>query len=150
MREILKKLDRTINNFTLYMLKLPASSLYMQKSQTWSPHQVLIHIVFWHEQYCNIIHALLGDEKPILLQGSFKDSNAFAVEVNKNETRERLITRLKNAQEVLALLCKDKKSKKIYISFKEGGKKRSLLEALTKIEGHIRSHQRQLLRLGFK
>lgn len=144
------KLTNTINNFCNYIEKLPYSALEFSKKKQWGPREVLCHIVFWHEQYVSIITFLINNEKPLLLEGKFSDLNAYAVQLNKYETKESLLKRLQVAQKELHHLCINPGASKIKIQFKEGGKKRSLVEVITRIESHIRSHQRQLQRAGFR
>lgn len=150
MEAIVQKLESAISDFSEYMRMLPSENFALSKTVRWGPREVLCHIVFWHEQYCQIQSALLKGQKPQLVEGSFKENNELSVRLNKDESKETLLKRLTNAQNKLSLLCKDPQAKQIKIAFKAGGISRLLPDALIKIAGHIRSHQRQLIRAGFK
>lgn len=150
MSQVLSILSTTTDAFADYIRKLPKSSLDFSPSIIYGPREVLIHLTYWQEHYNRIIKDILQGKKPQLSSLSFKELNALAIEKNKKESVDQLIKRLKIAQTKIEKLSRRIGFWQLKIAFKNGGKLRPLEEAFTKIEAHIRSHQRQLVRRGFK
>lgn len=145
---IIQNLSSAIDSFITYIQRLNSSQLQLSRTRTWGPKEVLIHIVFWHEQYCKILRALSLGEKPAMLTGSFIQLNALAIEQNKHETTENLLSRLNIAEKELEGLYKKFNAKELKIAFKDGGKLRTLEEAIVRVTQHINSHHRQLLKVA--
>lgn len=150
-KEITKPIERltlAIDSFISYIRSLPEGKLQASPSTSWEAREVLVHLVFWHEQYASIIKAILSGKKPELLIGTFKELNAYAVEKNRTESISTLLKRLAEAQKDLERLTNKAATKNIrlQLSFREGSKMWQFEEALDKIEKHIRGHLIKLKR----
>lgn len=138
----IERLTLTIDSFISYIRSLPEGKLQASPSTFWGAREVLVHLVFWHEQYSSIIKAIFSKSKPILLTGTFKELNTYAVEKNRDKGIPDLLRRLTVAQKQVEGLLREASigGVKFQLSFREGSKVWQFEDALDRIEKHIQGH----------
>ena len=140
------RLNSTIASFIQYFRGLAPDALRPAPSAERGPREVLVHIVFWHEQYAAIAGALLCHQALPLQKGTFKQLNALAVKENSSCLIDELLRRLERAQYRLSELARSDNTVALHLSFREGSKLWPFEEAIDRIEKHIRGHQVKLRR----
>ncbi len=65
---------------------------------TWGAREVLCHLVYWHEYYVSIVHALATGDEPALKVGAFPEFNRQSVHELGTVPVPDLVTRLRRAQ----------------------------------------------------
>lgn len=68
-------LDEAIDSFISFIRSLPGQTLEASRTERWGPREVLIHLVFWHEQYASIATAVAAKRPPKLHPGTIRDVN---------------------------------------------------------------------------
>ncbi len=120
----------------------------------WGPREMLCHIVFWHETYARIAHAINTGQDPMPLVGTFPEFNRQSVLELGQVPVTVLVARLRRAQRRFAgeLLTMSPSSR---ITIKVGARGRGPLEFVLKTDAHIRGHldevrryRRRLFRSG--
>lgn len=86
-------LDGAIQLFTAFVRSLPTAEMEPSKRESWGPREVLIHLVFWHEQYAQIASAVARSKKPLLLKGTARALNDAAVAREINAPIDELLRR---------------------------------------------------------
>jgi hypothetical protein len=89
------KLGKAVNSIVTMILDPPGH--WSGRDGSWTAHDVLAHLVFWHETYVSVLAALLNDEKPRLLTGSFRELNERAVRQNAGQPVTNLVERFRSA-----------------------------------------------------
>lgn len=140
----IKELRKTTEKLIDFINLLPEKTFRISFQGKWSPREVLIHIVFWHENFSLNTETLARGESPKYASGTFSELNAKAVLKNMDSSKESLISRLKNAQQRLESLSKSKKVLSTSLSFKDKGKVWNYSNALDRMEKHIRGHLERL------
>ena len=138
--QLAQQLTLAVDAFIDYINSLPENQLCISKRAKWGPREVLIHLVFWHEQYAQIAEAAIHRKTPILLRGSFKSWNAKAVQLEQGTTVKELLRRFKTAQHRLVAISRKKEATTLSFSFREGSKSWPYDDALVAISGHIQRH----------
>jgi hypothetical protein len=111
----------------------------------WGAREVLCHLVYWHETYVSILHAINRHESPALKVGVFRDFNRLAVEELGPVPADLLLSRLQSAQRRLAVeLLQMRPSARIRV--KTGSMARGPVEFARRIEGHFRAHLAEVRR----
>jgi len=105
----------------------------------WGPREMLCHIVFWHETYLRVAHAMNAGQDPMPLVGTFPEFNRRSVIELGRVPAAVLVARLRRAQRRFAveLLAMNPHSR---ITLKLGARGRGPLEFALKTEAHIRGH----------
>ncbi|HET9780880.1 MAG TPA: maleylpyruvate isomerase N-terminal domain-containing protein [Candidatus Dormibacteraeota bacterium] len=116
----------------------PAGARIGAHGDEWGTHEVLSHLVFWHETYVRIVRALIRG-KHTALTGVFRDFNELAVETFRDSEDQALGRRLAAAQrdlaEELASLPAPAR-----IRIKSGAMARGPAQFADRIAAHIRGH----------
>jgi len=105
----------------------------------WRSHEVLAHLVFWHETYAGILQAVRAGREPVLMEGVFRDFNRQAAERLRSVPGRVLIERLQHANRLVGEGLRSFPAH-ARIRIKEGSKPRGPVEFATAIEGHFRGH----------
>lgn len=113
----------------------------------WGARELLCHLVYWHENYVTILHAMSRHEEPPLKEGVFRDFNRLAVEELGHVPADVLLTRLETAQRRLAIELL-RLSPAARIRIKTGSMARGPVEFARRIEGHFRGHMADLRRVA--
>lgn len=69
----------------------------------WGPREVLCHLVYWHEYYVSVVHALATGRQPALMVGAFPEFNRQAVRELGSVPVTDQVVRLRRAQRRLAV-----------------------------------------------
>jgi predicted RNase H-like nuclease (RuvC/YqgF family) len=141
MFEEVKKLDNTVKSYIKYIKNLPKENL---DPENWGNREILIHIVFWHKNIEKTLESLNNKEKPIYASGTFRELNEKAINNNKKKSINELVNNLQDSQKRISFLVKNIDDINQYIQFKEEGKQYLVLQAISRIESHIRNHQKKL------
>jgi hypothetical protein len=113
----------------------------------WGPREVLCHLVYWHETYVSILHAMNLHEEPMLKEGVFREFNRLAVEELGHVPADVLVSRLETAQRRLGIeLLRMSPSARIRI--KSGQMARGPVEFTRRIEGHFLGHLADIRRMA--
>jgi hypothetical protein len=135
--EAMGKLSQTVSLFIEHIRSLPKSEL---EPADWGLREILIHIVFWHENYLNNLQRI-RDKKPLhMLEGTYRELNAAAIRENESETIEHLLKRFENVQNLIVEIVSGTIDTGLDFYFKSDAKPRSILESIIRIEQHVRSH----------
>lgn len=108
----------------------------------WNAKDILGHIVFWHESFARNISDVGKGIKPAPLQGALSEVNKQSVETTKNESIEKLIKRLKDAQNTIEkFIFLDRID---LIPYKKGSRDYSRAEHLEIVSNHIYKHLKDI------
>jgi Mycothiol maleylpyruvate isomerase N-terminal domain len=134
--QAIARLDAAVDAFArTFLFAPPPAPVY----PGWRPHEVLAHLVFWHETYARILQALNAGREPVLMEGVFREFNRQAVDRLRNVPEPALLERLRHANllvgEGLASLPPHAR-----IRIKEGSKPRGPVEFANAIQRHFRGH----------
>ncbi len=140
-----RKLSQAVNLFCQYIENLPPGAL---EDQAWGPREVLVHLVFHHERYVILAEACLHGVPCEPLSGKYRQINAAAVAMNRDQAVEALVARFKQANRRLAEIYQNNDPGSIRVEIKTGVKVRSLTELLPEVEAHIRIHLVKLKKTG--
>lgn len=146
-KDTLSRLNDEVNSFSTLVRDFPHGA-EVRHGSSWTPHDVLAHLVFWHENYASILSAVLNGEQPRLLVGSFRELNDQAVAENAGQPVPPLVNRFKAAQAKLERLVALGEGRLLQVRIKEGSKERDLDEFLERVEAHVRGHSTLLKRQG--
>lgn len=113
----------------------------------WGPREVLCHLVYWHETYVAVLHAMSHHDAPALKDGVFREFNQLAVQELGGVPAGVLLTRLEVAQRRLAVELL-RLSPAARIRIKTGSMARGPVEFTRRIEGHFRGHFADLRKAG--
>ncbi len=141
------KLDEAILSFITFTRSLPPRMMEPSKTEKWGPREVLIHLVFWHEQYSKIAAAVAANKQPELLQDTFKDINRFAVAQNLSDSIEELVARWTRAHQALARTARTRRAGGLKFSLREGSREWPLSDLVRLAARHIQNHQTKLQKL---
>jgi mycothiol maleylpyruvate isomerase-like protein len=105
----------------------------------WGPREMLCHLVFWHETYLRIAHAINTGQDRVPLVGTFPEFNRRSVVELGHEPVTVLVARLRRAQRRFAaeLLAMNPHSR---ITIKVGAQGRGPLEFALRTDAHLRGH----------
>ena len=132
----IKALDAAVSDF---VLALPRIESVHANGTDWGTHEVLSHLVFWHETYVRIVEGLNGGTAYAPLAGVFREFNQLAVLQFRTAVDAELARRLTAAQRRLAVeLAALPPSARIRI--KGGAKGRGPAEFADRVAAHIRGH----------
>lgn len=140
------KLDQAVLSFIAFTRSLPSQMMAPSKTERWGPREVLIHLVFWHEQYDQIAAAVAANQQPKLFQGTFKDINRFAVAQDISAPIEELITRWTRAHHALVRTARARRADRLKFSLRKGSKEWPLSDLVRLAARHIQNHQTKLRR----
>ena len=141
------RLSSAVSSFMEFIHSLPAAKLEPATSETWGPREVLIHLVFWHEQYARIASDILGGKKREMLRGTFKQINAAAVSQNATATLADLLGRWGVAHEELFRISRWRQATRLKFSLREGSKEWPFLVLMRLAAGHILRHEEKLRKM---
>lgn len=110
--------------------------------ESWNAKDTLGHITFWHESFARNISDLGTGIKPIPLKGKLSEVNKRSVETTKNESIEKLIKRLKDAQNTIEeFVFLDRIN---LIPYRKGSREYSKEEHLDVVSKHINKHLKDI------
>ena len=112
----------------------------------WGEHEVLAHLVFWHEHYVRLARAQLAGTNAPLPTATLKSLNAAAVRLLADEPLRVLTRRLRVAQAKLEIMSRLFDMSRVRVQLRAGSKAWTWPEFLRRVTGHIRSHESQLRR----
>lgn len=142
--QAIARLDATVDEVARVLPALPPPAV---PHAGWGAHEVLSHIVFWHETYAHILETLTDGHEPVLLDGIFGEFNRIAVERFGDVPDAVLVERLRKANAVVgAALAAVPPHARIRI--KAGAKTRGPVEFAERIEAHLRGHLDDLRHLS--
>ncbi len=141
------KLAAAERSFVEFTHSLSREDLELSRTEKWGPREVMIHLVFWHEQYAQIAANVLGGRKPDLLPGTFKEINASAVEQNASVPVEELIARWSTAQKKLQRISNRPEAKRLKLCLREGSKEWPFPVLVRLAAGHISTHEKKVRKL---
>ena len=98
--ELLAQLDAAIARLIATCRAAPDDS--RRVAGEWTLHDVLAHILFWHESFARNVSDLARGRAPTPLEGSYPVLNQRGVDEAAEFTVEQLIKRLRAAQRVIA------------------------------------------------
>ena len=137
-------LDAAIQSFTGFVRSLPAAEMEPSRRESWGPREVLIHLVFWHEQCAQIASAIARNKEPFLLKGTGRALNDAAVAREINTPIEELLERWKRAHARFSGVARSHLASEIRIPLRVGAKAWPLADLIRLAAGHIRKHQTKL------
>jgi len=137
-------LDAAIESFTAYIRSLPAAKLASSTRQTWGPREVLIHLVFWHEQYAQIASAIAQRKEPSLLKGTGRGLNDAAVRREIDTPIQELLERWARAHASFSKVAHSQGASRIKMPLRVGAKAWPLADLIRLGAGHILRHQAKL------
>lgn len=83
---------------------VPAAASDASVEAGWSPHQVLAHIVWWHERYLSVLSALVDGRDRPALAGKLDDINVVGVEAYGNRSIDDLSDTLRAKEHAIESL----------------------------------------------
>jgi hypothetical protein len=130
------RLGESVEAFACALESMPETALTRAE---WGPREILCHIVFWHETYARIAHAINTGQDPMPLVGTFPEFNRRSVIELGGVPITVLVARLRRAQRRFAveLLAMNSRSR---MTIKIGARGRGPLEFALKTDAHIRGH----------
>lgn len=137
-------LDQAIQSFTDFVHSLPVAAMKPSRRASWGPREVLIHLVFWHEQIAQIASALARNKEPFLLKGTGRALNDDAVAREIDTPIDRLLERWARAHARFSAIARSRPASQIRIPLRVGAKAWPLADLIRLAAGHIRKHQAKL------
>jgi hypothetical protein len=137
-------LDGAIQSFTAFVRSLPTAEMEPSKRESWGPREVLIHLVFWHEQYAQIASAVARSKKPLLLKGTARALNDAAVAREINAPIDELLRRWTRAHTRFSAVARSPRASEIRMPLRVGARARPLADLIRLVARHIRKHQAKL------
>lgn len=141
------KLDQAISSFITFARSLPPRAMEPSRTDRWGPREVLIHLVFWHEQYNQIAAAVAANQQPGLFEGTFKEINRFAVTQNLAVSIEELAARWTKAQRALEHITTSAGGEGLKLRLRKGSKEWPLSVLVRLAARHIENHEAKLRKL---
>jgi hypothetical protein len=141
------ELDHAIHSFLAFARSLPAQAMEPSKTVRWGPREVLIHLVFWHEQYCGSAAAVAASQSPVLRKGTIEEINRIAVAENRFASVEELTKRWLEAQRILSELARSHADDGLQFPIRVKSKVWPLSDLARIAAGHIRKHELKLRNL---
>ena len=142
--EAIARLDATVAQVAGELPALPSPTV---PHAGWGAHEVLSHIVFWHETYARVLEPLSRGRDPILLDGVFREFNRIAVARLRNVPDVALAARLRRANVIVAAaLAALPPGARIRI--RTGAKPRGPREFADGVDAHLRGHLAELRHLS--
>ena len=142
--ETIARLDATVDEVSRVLPALPPPAV---PHGGWGAHEVLSHIVFWHETYARILETMAEGRRPAVLVGVFPEFNRIAVERFRTVRDAVLVARLRRANAiVVAALGSLPPHARIRI--KSGTNARGPVEFADRVDAHLRGHLDELRRLS--
>lgn len=134
--EAVARLGESVEAFACALESTPETRL---TGGEWGPREMLCHIVFWHETYVRIAHAINAGQDRRPLVGTFPEFNRQSVIQLGDVPVTVLVARLRRAQQRFAreLLAMSPSSR---LTIKIGAAGRGPLELAHKTDAHIRGH----------
>src|SRR5581483_3121323 len=117
-----------------------------EADEQWGTHEVLAHLVYWHERYADLLHRQLRGMPVTLPTDSLKQLNAAAVVGLADQSMARLCERFLTAQHRIERLASEGIPEDLAIQIKQGAKRWPWREFVKRVRGHIRGHQAELRR----
>ena len=102
--------------------------------------EVLSHLVFWHQEYCDISQALLLGEKPMLLAGSLALLNEQATCKLQKKDMVELALCLAEQQNTLELNLRHLEDWDVNFPFKKGCRRIDVAGRICSINIHLHHH----------
>lgn len=143
----LDRLSAAVHSFAELIRSLPAQKLNRSRTQKWGAREVLIHLVFWHEQYAQIASDVFAKRNYPKLSGTFKDINAWAVAQNMSVPANELLDRWVAAQIRLEHLSQKQGASRLKLCLREGSKEWPFFVLIRLAAGHVRRHEEKLTKL---
>ena len=142
--EAIERLDATVDEVARVLPALPPPAV---PNTGWGAHEVLSHVVFWHETYARILEAMTEGREPVVLEGVFPEFNRIAVERFRAAPDALLVERLRHANAVVvaALAALPPHAR---IRIKSGANPRGPVQFADRIEAHLRGHLEDLRHLS--
>ncbi len=141
------KLSAVISSFTEFVHALPQQKLESSRTEKWGAREVLIHLVFWHEQYAQIASDVFANRDYKQLSGTFKEINALAVKQNMSVPINELLERWAATQNNLERLSKKPGSSRLKFCLRVGSKQWPFSALMRLAAEHIRQHEDKLRKL---
>ncbi len=138
---VLEQLHATVDDFVAYINHLTPDQLALDG---WGPREILIHLVFWHENFAETLIALSEGKKRDLPQGDFKDLNTEAVMLNHLVPVDVLLGRLLEAQRTIELLSRRENVLNDKVPLRYRSKEWLFAASVKRLEKHIFGHLRRL------
>jgi len=136
--------DEAIESFIAFIQSLDSTTLKPSTTETWGPREVLIHLVWWHEQYVKLARAASHGKTCDLPEGTLKQMNARCVTANIKVPIPKLIARWNRANRQLTALTSSPGGSRISISLGRNTRKWPLQVLLRLSAGHIQRHENKL------
>ena len=144
MNSEIESLSHALHAFADFVHSLPAAKLEPRKGKPWGPREVLIHLVFWHEQYAQIAAEVLTGKRREMLRGTFKQINDWAVSQNAAASVEDLLACWATAQMKLLRISRRPEAVRLKFSLREGSKEWPFAVLMRLAAGHISNHEAKL------
>lgn len=142
--EAIARLDTTVDEVSRVLPGMPAPAV---PHAGWGAHEVLSHIVFWHETYARILEAMAEGHQPAVLVGVFPEFNRIAVERLRTVPDAVLVARLRRANAIVVAAL-GSLSPHARVRIKSGTNARGPVEFADRVEAHLRGHLEELRRLS--
>jgi hypothetical protein len=137
-------LDRAVQSFLGFVRSLPPGGLGTSETEPWGPREVLIHLVFWHEQYATLAAAPAANASPTPLKGTIDQINRAAVFGCAQVPVEELAARWEAAQIALDRIAQGAAAHRLSFPLRQGAKAWRLPDLLRIATRHIQNHQAKL------
>ena len=140
MKEI-EQFQQAAEQFCSFMETLPAEATI---NKVWGPKEVLAHLLFWQNNYLNLLHAKIVEEPAALLAGSYDELNQQVVAASRQQSAKELLKWFKETNRRLVELAQTVNLAETQLIHKQGAPPRSLHWHLKAEANHIKNHLRQL------
>ncbi|MGA2182360.1 MAG: DinB family protein [Bryobacteraceae bacterium] len=144
------RLDEAVDSFISFIRSLPPQALEASRTDGWGPREVLIHLVFWHEQYASIATAVAAKKPPTLHPGTIRAVNHLAVAQDAQTSVAALIARWTKANRQFAAVASKRSAAGLRIPLREKSKAWPLDDLIRLAAGHIEKHQAKLRKTLYK
>lgn len=108
--------------------------------ETWTPREVLIHLIYWHQCTVEGIESVASGGKPFQFHASVFDLNHRSVARASGRSVEVLVGELNGLQERLLKAARSISDPDAIVIVNGEGTGRSTIERLEAIPGHWQSH----------
>ena len=140
MKEI-EQFQKASDQFFSFMEALPTE---VTVNKVWGPKEVLAHLLFWQNNYLNLLHAEIGKEPAALLAGSYDELNQQVAAASRQQSVKELLRQFKETNRRLVELAQTVNLAETQLIHKKGASPRSLRWHLKAEANHIKNHLRQL------
>jgi len=139
----IEKLNLAIGDFVAFLRSLEPAQLRLQD---WGPHEVLAHLLSYHELYVAQTAAAVAGVPQEIPSGRYSDLNARSVEQFRDCPLDEMIARLELANRELARLYALHDPQKVIIPIKTGVRPYFLERLVPEVASHFNNHLKQLRR----